>query len=902
MKGKTLEQVRVKAFVSQLQSNDMAFGAIITYLASFAMLMAFFFYPIYLIPFIALIPAFLAYRFHPGVGLVGSWFVALPAWAFQSTVFAWVGALFLALVLYTARDHWATISLAMIAIFLPFAPYPFSLLGGLVTLVFLLGGMYLGSKESIPFTIVTILLILLFSSVWGETFNSAFFPLNPDIAFLSDDNLKRGDIQFSFLEFVRSFSKSLSNMVDFRASMGLGDTFGVLWANLITICFGDTGLIQAFLWAIVIWFAVGLTGMPFARLPKLPIHAPFLLVLIVPFLYIPIYALDNVPYRWEMPLYILATILIAQFLMNNKIVAFRESEIKKEEGERKFGTSAVHDLSLSSDVSSFEDFGDYEETRKEIYNSIILPLKHPEVAYAYSIKPPKGFLLFGPPGTGKTFLMKALAKKMDYKILYVQTSELLNSLYGETEKSISKLFKDARKNAPCIILFDEIDSIGKRRSSEDHVTSRVLNTLLQELDGMASKKNVIFVAITNVPHLLDPALIRPGRIDKIIYMPLPDKNGRKEIFKVKLKNLPTSVDDEDLEDLANETERFSGADIALVVNEAKEKVVSKITAKFTEDQAPKGEIEPIVQQDLLDVIRTIRPSTSISDLDGYEKFKYDFERKRKKEEKKEGTITFADVVGMEEIKEDLKQSLELPIKHPELIKEYKIEVPKGILLFGPPGTGKTYLAKAAAGEFKIPILQISGADLMKKGYSAASEEMKIVFNRARENPPSIVFIDEIETIAPVRGSSDMLIGQLLQEMDGVRSNKNIMIIGATNMPQMVDPALLRPGRFDKIIYIEPQDVRARKDLFRMYLSPFDKHIKESEMSAFAKASAGFSAADVKSICSDVKINVAKENIRGKAPVLKAEDVLSKIESRRPSITPNMLKDFEVFMREYGERR
>jgi SpoVK/Ycf46/Vps4 family AAA+-type ATPase len=360
--------------------------------------------------------------------------------------------------------------------------------------------------------------------------------------------------------------------------------------------------------------------MPFARLPKLPIHAPFLLVLIVPFLYIPIYALDNVPYRWEMPLYILATILIAQFLMNNKIVAFRESEIKKEEGERKFGTSAVHDLSLSSDVSSFEDFGDYEETRKEIYNSIILPLKHPEVAYAYSIKPPKGFLLFGPPGTGKTFLMKALAKKMDYKILYVQTSELLNSLYGETEKSISKLFKDARKNAPCIILFDEIDSIGKRRSSEDHVTSRVLNTLLQELDGMASKKNVIFVAITNVPHLLDPALIRPGRIDKIIYMPLPDKNGRKEIFKVKLKNLPTSVDDEDLEDLANETERFSGADIALVVNEAKEKVVSKITAKFTEDQAPKGEIEPIVQQDLLDVIRTIRPSTSISDLDGYEKF------------------------------------------------------------------------------------------------------------------------------------------------------------------------------------------------------------------------------------------------------------------------------------------
>jgi transitional endoplasmic reticulum ATPase len=254
---------------------------------------------------------------------------------------------------------------------------------------------------------------------------------------------------------------------------------------------------------------------------------------------------------------------------------------------------------------------------------------------------------------------------------------------------------------------------------------------------------------------------------------------------------------------------------------------------------------------------------------------------------------------MEEVKEDLKQSLELPIKHPELIKEYKIDVPKGILLFGPPGTGKTYLAKAAAGEFKIPILQISGADMMKRGYHAASEEMKIIFNRARENPPSIIFIDEIETIAPVRGSSDMLVGQLLQEMDGVRSNKNIMVIGATNMPQMVDPALLRPGRFDKIIYIDAPDPRARKDLFRMYLSPFEKDV---DLAALAEKSKGFSAADIKSMCSDVKINIAKENIKGKAAGLDTNDVISKIESRRPSITPDMRNDFKMFMKEYGERR
>jgi SpoVK/Ycf46/Vps4 family AAA+-type ATPase len=559
-------------------------------------------------------------------------------------------------------------------------------------------------------------------------------------------------------------------------------------------------------------------------------------------------------------------------------------------------------MSLSTDVESLEDFANYEETKKEIYNSIVIPLKKPEISIAYNINPPKGILLFGPPGTGKTFLMKALSKKLEFDMIYVKTSELLSSLYGESEKNVSKIFENAKKKAPCILFFDEIDAIGKKRSSEDYVTSRVLDTMLVEMDNIMSRpgKPVIFIAATNVPQLIDKALIRPGRIDKIIYMPLPDTKGREAIFKVKLKGLPVS-DDINIAKLAEETERFSGADVALVVQEAKGSVVEKLTQGFDENQSARGEITPITMDDLLSAAQGIKPSTSLADIELYEKFKYDFERKRKKETKKEeGAIGFKDVVGMDDMKEALRQSLELPIKHPELIKEYKIELSKGILLFGPPGTGKTYVARAAAGEFNIPILLASGADLMKKGHAAAAEELKVIFNRARENPPAIVFIDELETVAPLRSGSELVVGQLLQEMDGLAKNKNIMIIGATNMPHMIDTALLRPGRFDKIIYIGPQEPEARKDLFRMYLAPFGKGV---DFDALAQGSAGFSAADIKSICSEAKIDAAKEKIRGAGePSITTKNVMAKLLSRRPSITQQMLREFQRFMEEYGERK
>jgi SpoVK/Ycf46/Vps4 family AAA+-type ATPase len=904
MAKKTLEQVRVKAFIRQVQSNESALGAIITYLACISILFAIYFYPAYLIPFLALIPALLSYKFHPGFGLAATWLIALPAFAFQSAVFAWVGSLFLIVVLYTAAEHWATISLATIAVFLPFAPFPLSFLGGFIYLVLLVGGMYLGSKESLPFTVTTVLLILLASATWNVP-NSAHFPLSPAGNFQTNDYLLRAtDMPFYPSDFIPAYSKAISNLFNLRASMDFGNTLGVLWHNLMAICFGDTGLMQALSWMAVIYSAVYFTGRPIIRLPMMlhrRIEMSFLFLLAIPAIYAIFYALDNSPYLIEMPVYAIASIAAAQWMMNNKFMVFKELEIRRHEGIKKFGTDAISDLSLSTDVQSLEDVGNYEETKKEIRDSIVMPLKSPEISYAYNVSPPKGILLFGPPGTGKTYLMKALAKELEYSILYVQVSGLMGSLYAESEHAITKSFNTARKQAPCILLFDEIDAIGKKRSSEeDPVTSRIFDTLLQELDGKtASNKKIIFVATTNVPQLLDHALMRPGRIDKIIYMPLPDAHGREEIFKVKLRGLPVA-EDINVEKLAMETDRFSGADIDLVVQEAKERVVSNMTKDLKEDERARGMIEPITMDDLLIVARSIKPSTSLSDIEAFDKFQYDFERKRKKETKDESTVDFKDVVGMDDVKDTLRQSLELPIKHPELIKEYKIEVPKGILLFGPPGTGKTYLAKAAAGEFQIPILLVSGADLMKKGTSAAAEELKTIFNRARENPPAIVFIDELETVAPLRGSSDIVVGQLLQEMDGLAKNRNIMVIGATNMPHIVDTALLRPGRFDKIIYVSPSDLAARKDIFKMYMAPFEAGLDFAEL---AKASDGFSAADIKSICSEVKIDAAKEKIKGLGqPSVTTEKVMAKLVSRRPSITQNMLREFERFMQEYGERR
>jgi SpoVK/Ycf46/Vps4 family AAA+-type ATPase/intein/homing endonuclease len=468
-----------------------------------------------------------------------------------------------------------------------------------------------------------------------------------------------------------------------------------------------------------------------------------------------------------------------------------------------------------------------------------------------------------------------------------------------SEKNISEIFSIARHNAPCILFFDEIDSIGKKRTaySADDVGPRVLSILLQEIDGFKGKtKPVLIMGATNVPNQLDPALLRPGRFDKIIYMHLPDKDGRKAVFKVHLSKLPIDGNI-DLDELARKTERFSGADIKNVVDEAKRMAAKEATVS--------GVVVPISMDHLKQTIKKMKPSTGIAQLEEYEKFKLDFQRStsvKEEEKERENIVKWEDVAGLDAVKQTLLETIELPLLREDLMKEYKIKPSKGILLFGPPGTGKTLIVKAASNELKASFQSLSGAEIMKLGYTQAVTVIKDTFNRARENAPSIVFIDEIETFVPARGAmavSSEVVGQLLNEMDGLKELKGVVVMGATNKPALLDTAILRPGRFDKIFYIPPPDEKGREEIFKIHLGDFAKEIEFKE--AVAQTD-GFSGADIAGICQEAKMQAVRGKLSGKEFKIDEQTILKIIAGRRPSITKDMLVEYDRFKEEYGERK
>jgi SpoVK/Ycf46/Vps4 family AAA+-type ATPase/intein/homing endonuclease len=465
-----------------------------------------------------------------------------------------------------------------------------------------------------------------------------------------------------------------------------------------------------------------------------------------------------------------------------------------------------------------------------------------------------------------------------------------------SEKNLTEIFRLARENAPSILFFDEIDSLGKKRTSYsvDDVGPRILSVMLSEMDGVKTKgKPVLVIGATNVPQQLDPALMRPGRFDKVIYMHLPDREARKAIFQVHVKKIPLEAN-VDFEKLSKKTNRFSGADIKNVVNEA-----VKLAAK---DASKSGAIVPISMDHFLQVLHYVKPSVSIASLDQYEQFRLDFERRVgiKEEEKPREEITkWEDVVGLDKVKKSLLEAIKLPLLHEDLMKEMKIRPSKGMLLFGPPGTGKTLVVKAATNELKASFQVLSGAEIMKRGYTQAVSVIKETFNRARENTPSIIFVDEIETFAPARGvTSSEIVGQFLTEMDGLKTLKGVVIIAATNKPALLDPALLRPGRFDKIFYISPPNKKGRAEMFKLYLGEFAKDV---DLDALASATKGFTGADIALVCQDAKMVVLRARIAGESALISTESVLTILKKRRPSVTREMLKEYEQFLEVYGER-
>jgi len=520
---------------------------------------------------------------------------------------------------------------------------------------------------------------------------------------------------------------------------------------------------------------------------------------------------------------------------------------------------------------------------------------------AYKLKIPGGILLFGPPGTGKTMMMRALANDIDYSFYPVKTPEILSQWYGESEKNVVEVFERARATAPSVLFFDEIDAIGKKRSlaGNDSVSPRVLNVILQEMDGAKkSDKQVIVVGATNMPEQLDPALMRPGRFDKIIYMHLPDAEAREAIFKVALKGLPVAPD-VDYRELAKKSNRFSGADIQQVV---------KIALRKTAEEAKvAGKVIPITMNHILSILENTKPSTSLAQMENYEQFKLDFERSEAGAAEAEAAkadkgkkIGWNDVADLADVKKAFKQAIELPLLHPELIEEFGVKPSKGILLFGPPGTGKTLVVRAASNELDVSFITISGAQLMQKGYAHAVNVIKDTFNRARENSPAVIFVDELETFAPARGMGrNDIVGQFLVEMDGVKGNEGVLVVGATNRPDILDKAILRPGRFDKVLYVHPPDLKGRVELFKIHLKQYAEGL---DLESLAKITPGFTGADIAALAQKAKMMLLQKKLAGEASKLTTQEVVGLISQMKPSVTTQMLTSYQDFVSEYGERK
>ncbi|MEM3350405.1 MAG: AAA family ATPase [Saccharolobus sp.] len=538
---------------------------------------------------------------------------------------------------------------------------------------------------------------------------------------------------------------------------------------------------------------------------------------------------------------------------------------------------------------TWNDIGGYEDVKKEIREYIELPLKNKDVAIKYGLRPPKGILLFGPPGCGKTLMMRALANEAKLNFIYVNISDIMSKWYGESEARLRELFNNARKNSPCILFFDEIDTIGVKRESHtgDSVTPRLLSLMLSEIDGLHSDDGVIIVGSTNVPQLLDKALLRAGRFDKMIYLGSPDKAARKQILEIHCRGKPLA-NDVDFDKIAEMTERYSGADLANLCQEAARKVAAEAIEK--------GVDRKIMMNDFIELIKKYKPSITLQMIEDYEKFRLDFERSVRKGEEEnelEEKLTLDDIGGYNEIKTELREILELQLQHYKLLEQLKVPPIRGILLYGPPGVGKTMMAKALAKTLKVKLIPLSGAEIMYKGYEGAIAAIKEVFNRARENKPAIILLDELDAIASKRNyknssEASKIVNQILTEMDGIRSLKEVVVLGTTNRLKAIDPALLRPGRFDKIIHMPLPNKEERLDILRKYIG--SEECEKVNCKEISEQTEGYSGADLAALAREAKMRVLKSILRGENErTLTREDLIEALKKIHPSVKKRLSK-------------
>ena len=598
---------------------------------------------------------------------------------------------------------------------------------------------------------------------------------------------------------------------------------------------------------------------------------------------------------------------------------------------------------------TYEDIGGLKEELQKVREVIELPLKYPEVFQRLGIDPPKGVLLYGPPGTGKTLIAKAVANEIGASFFTINGPEIMSKYYGESEQRLREIFEEAKEHAPSIIFIDEIDAIAPRRDEvTGEVERRVVAQLLALMDGLEERGQVIVIGATNRIDAIDPALRRPGRFDREIEIGVPDREGRFEILQIHTRNMPIEPEyrvdfvlealrnlhkqysedgnrevlealemtyDEvknaeskeeikeivkrnlpeeviaDLEReiikamlryLADQTHGFVGADIEALCKEAAMKALRRYIPKidFNSEEIPLELLESmkVTFDDFKAALKEIEPSAMREVLVEVPK------------------VTWNDVGGLEDVKREIIEAVEWPLKYPEKFKKFGIRPPKGVLLYGPPGTGKTLIAKAVANEAEANFISVKGPELLSKWLGESEKAVRKIFKKARQVAPCIIFFDEIDAIAGMRGleenrAVERVVNQLLTELDGLEELEGVVVIGATNRPDIIDPALLRPGRFDRLVYVRPPDKKSRLAIFKIHTRNMPL-AEDVDLEELADMTEGYVGADIEAICREAVMLALRENIN--AEKVEMRHFLEALKKIKPSVNEAMLSFYERF--------
>src|ERR687884_951160 len=531
---------------------------------------------------------------------------------------------------------------------------------------------------------------------------------------------------------------------------------------------------------------------------------------------------------------------------------------------------------------TYEDIGGLKNEVQKVREMIELPLRHPEIFERIGIEAPKGVLLYGPPGTGKTLLAKAVANETNANFYSIGGPEVMSKFYGESEERLRETFKEAEENAPSIIFIDEIDSIApKREEVSGDVEKRVVSQLLTLMDGLKSRGKLVVIGATNRPNAIDPALRRPGRFDREIEIGIPDEQGRYDILQIHTRGMPLT--DVNLESIAKVTHGFVGADLEALSKEAAMRSLRRVLPEINMEQN-KIPVEvlnkiKITNEDFQNALKDVQPSAM------------------REVQIQRPNVSWDDIGGLSEVKEELAEAIEWPLKHADLFNQADVKPPKGLLLYGPPGTGKTMIAKAVATTSEANFISIKGPELISKWVGESEKGVREVFRKARQAAPCVVFFDELDAIAPRRGGSEgdshvteRVISQMLTEMDGLEDLKGVVVIGATNRPDIIDEALLRPGRFDRMLEVPIPDKDARKQILGIHTKrkPLDHTVNIDKLVGLTE---GYTGADIAAITNAAAMSAIKEYIVNNNKVgSNNQDIKYKSEGKK--------KDFKISMKHF----